>query len=155
MEAVFLVWPFAVADGATAAVAALTGAGAGVVFLSSAAVRDVPGHGPVSPGRPDAGLEAAIARSGVPYTFLRPHGFMANTLRWAAEIRASGTVRGFAGGAGTTLADERDIAAVAVQALTGPGHDGARYDLTGPASPTRAEQVRIIGEAISRPVRWE
>ncbi|MFE6870052.1 NAD(P)H-binding protein [Kitasatospora sp. NPDC057692] len=155
VDAVFLVWPFAAADGAGAAVAALTAQGARMVFLSSAAVRDVPGRGPVSPGRPDAELEAAIAGSGAPHTFLRPHGFMANALRWAAESRASGTVRGFGGGAGTTPVDERDIAAVAVRALTGPGHDGARHHLTGPASPTRAEQVRIIGEAIGRPVRWE
>ncbi|WP_327675078.1 hypothetical protein [Kitasatospora sp. NBC_00458] len=80
---------------------------------------------------------------------------MANALRWAEELRATGAVRGFGGAAGLTPVDERDIAAVAVRALLGDGHDGARYDLTGPASPTQAEQVRIIGEAVGRPARWE
>lgn len=41
------------------------------------------------------------------------------------------------------------------QALTEDGHAGATYVLTGPETVTRAEQVRLIGEAIGRPVRWE
>ncbi len=155
VDAVFLVWPFPVVDGAVEAVAAVTGHAGRVVFLSSAAVRDVPGRGPESPGRPDAEIEALVERSGVRHTFLRPHGFMANTLRWADEIRTAGVVRGYGGEAGLALIDERDIAAVAVRALTEHGHGGARYALTGPASPTQAEQVRIIGEAAGRPVRWE
>ncbi|WP_405018350.1 NAD(P)H-binding protein [Kitasatospora sp. NBC_00070] len=155
VDAVFLAWPLHSAEGAAEAVAALTGNARRVVYLSSAAVRDVPGGEPESPGRPDAEVEALIVRSGVRYTFLRPHGFMANALRWAAEIRATGLVRGYGGAAGLTLVDERDIAAVAVRALTEDGHHGARYALTGPASPTQAEQVRIIGAAVGRPVRWE
>ncbi|GAA1146147.1 uncharacterized protein YbjT (DUF2867 family) [Kitasatospora gansuensis] len=154
-DAVFLAWPLHTAEGAAEALAALTGNARRVVYLSSAAVRDVPGQEPESPGRPDAAIESLIAGSGLRHTFLRPHGFMANALRWAAEIRTSGVVRGYGGAAGLTLVDERDIAAVAVRALTEEGHDGARYALTGPASPTQAEQVRIIGEAVGRPARWE
>ncbi|MFI9589164.1 hypothetical protein [Nonomuraea sp. NPDC052265] len=48
---------------------------------------------------------------------------------------------------------ERDLAAVAVEALTSEGHDGARYELTGPETLTRAEQVRTIGQAVGRPLR--
>ncbi|MFD0571359.1 SDR family oxidoreductase [Kitasatospora gansuensis] len=150
-DAVFLAWPLHTAEGAAEALAALTGNARRVVYLSSAAVRDVPGQEPESPGRPDAAIESLIAGSGLRHTFLRPHGFMANALRWAAEIRTSGVVRGYGGAAGLTLVDERDIAAVAVRALTEEGHDGARYALTGPASPTQAEQVRIIGEAVGHP----
>ncbi len=50
---------------------------------------------------------------------------------------------------------ERDLAAVAVRALTGDGHDGATYGLTGPETLTQAEQAGVIGEVIGRPVRWE
>ncbi|MFC9394378.1 hypothetical protein ACFTWS_14610 [Streptomyces sp. NPDC057027] len=49
---------------------------------------------------------------------------------------------------------ERDLAAVAVRALTDDGHAGASYRLTGPEALTQAEQVRIIGEVIDRPVVW-
>ncbi|MFD1937507.1 hypothetical protein ACFSKW_39175 [Nonomuraea mangrovi] len=50
---------------------------------------------------------------------------------------------------------EDDIAAVAVHALTGAGHAGRRYTLTGPEALTQAEQVRVIGEAIGRTLRWQ
>lgn len=155
VDAVFLVWPFPTADGASEAMKALNSHAGRVVFLSSAAVRDVPGQQPESPGRPDAEVEALIDRSGIQRTFLRPHGFMANMLRWAAEIRATGAVRGYGGAAGLALVHERDIAAVAVRALTEDGHDGARYVLTGPAAQRQDEQVRMIGESIGRLTRWE
>ncbi|MFI5558631.1 hypothetical protein ACIA2T_05070 [Amycolatopsis japonica] len=53
------------------------------------------------------------------------------------------------------LIHEKDIAAVAVEALTGDGHAGAKYALTGTRPLTQAEQVRVIGEAAGRPARWE
>ncbi|MFF2075563.1 NAD(P)H-binding protein [Kitasatospora sp. NPDC058162] len=155
VDAAFLGWPFATAEGAAEAVAALAGEVGRVVLLSSAAVRDVPGAGPYSPGRPDGEIEALLTAGGLRHTVLRPHGFAADALRWAEEIRAGGAVRGYGGGAGLNVVDERDIAAVAARALTEDGHDGARYVLTGPESPTQAEQVRIIGEAAGREVRWE
>ncbi|MGW4897161.1 NmrA family NAD(P)-binding protein [Kitasatospora sp. NPDC004240] len=153
-EAAFLVWPLP-AEGAAEAVAVLSARVPRIVFLSSGAVRDVPGRGPESPGRAEGGIEALIERSGVRHTFLRPGGFMANTLRWADELRRTGAVRGFGGAAGLSLIDERDIAAVAVRALLEDGHDGARYALTGPAPVTQIEQVRLIGETVGRPYRWE
>jgi uncharacterized protein YbjT (DUF2867 family) len=50
---------------------------------------------------------------------------------------------------------EWDIAAVSVHALCDEGHDGHEYVLTGPASLTQRELVRIIGDAIGRPLRFE
>ncbi len=50
--------------------------------------------------------------------------------------------------------DPRDIAAVAVCALTEPGHEGKTYRLIGPPPHlSSAEQVQIISEAIGRPLR--
>ena len=74
---------------------------------------------------------------------------------WEPQIRADNTVRRPHGGAARSLIHERDIVAVAVQALTGEGHVGATYLLTGAQAVTQAEQVRLIGEAISRPLRFE
>ncbi|MFJ9693370.1 NAD(P)H-binding protein [Kitasatospora sp. NPDC101183] len=153
-DAAFLVWPLP-PEGAAEAVKALASEVGRVVFLSSAAVQDVPGAGPRSPGRPEGEVEALLDLSGVAHTALRPYGFAANALRWAEEIRSRGVVRGFGGQAALNPVDERDIAAVAVRALTGEGHAGARYVLTGPGPLTQAEQVRLIGEATGRPVRWE
>ncbi len=49
--------------------------------------------------------------------------------------------------------DPRDIAAVAVKALSTPGHEGKAYTLTGPEALTMGEQVAKIGAAIDRPLR--
>ncbi len=99
-------------------------------------------------------IERLIRKSGLSWTFLRPIDFATNTLAWADQVR-QGVVRWPYGRAARSLIHERDIADVAVHVLTSAGHDGARYVLTGPESITHAEQVRIIGETIGRPVRWE
>jgi uncharacterized protein YbjT (DUF2867 family) len=62
---------------------------------------------------------------------------------------------GFTGRAARSLIDERDIAAAAIRALTEDGHVGKRYVLTGPEAITQAEQIRAIGQAIGRALRWE
>ncbi|MEU9042262.1 MULTISPECIES: nucleoside-diphosphate sugar epimerase [unclassified Kitasatospora] len=141
--AVLLGWPFPTTEGAAEAVGVLAREVGRVVFLS-----------PAVPGRPDGTIETLLAGSGVRHTVLRAHGF-ATALQWSEEIRADGAVRGYGGTAGLNPVDERDIAAVAVRALVEDGHDGARYVLTGPDSPTQAEQVSIIGKAAGRPARWQ
>jgi uncharacterized protein YbjT (DUF2867 family) len=74
---------------------------------------------------------------------------------WADQIRSGGVVRWPFGAAARALIDERDIAAVAVRALTGDGHAGARYLLSGPAVLTQAEQLAVIGQAVGRELRWQ
>src|SRR5258708_13966053 len=37
--------------------------------------------------------EAAIRATGIPFTFVRPTGFMSNLLAWATSIKAEGVVR--------------------------------------------------------------
>jgi uncharacterized protein YbjT (DUF2867 family) len=44
---------------------------------------------------------------------------------------------------------------VAARALYQDGHAGGDYVLTGPQSLSQAEQVRIIADAIGRPIRFE
>ncbi|MFF3442766.1 NAD(P)H-binding protein [Streptosporangium sp. NPDC002721] len=144
VEAVFLLWPFATAEGMPAVLDAIATRARRVVYLSSAAVRD---H--------ERRIERMIERSGLEWTFLRPHAFAANTLRWAGRIRAEAVVREPYGAAAMPPLHERDLAAVAVRALLGDGHEGATYELTGPETLTQAEQAGVIGEVIGRPVRWE
>jgi uncharacterized protein YbjT (DUF2867 family) len=57
--------------------------------------------------------------------------------------------------AATSPIHERDIAAVAVRALCEDRHAGVKYILTGPQSLTERDQVRTIGDAIGRPLRFE
>ncbi|MGP3937908.1 hypothetical protein [Nonomuraea sp. KM88] len=62
--------------------------------------------------------------------------------------------RGAYGIAATAPVDPRDIAAVAARALLDERADQA-YVLTGPQSLTEVERVRIIGETIGLPLRFE
>jgi uncharacterized protein YbjT (DUF2867 family) len=50
---------------------------------------------------------------------------------------------------------QRDVAAVAVRVLTDDGYSGAQHVLTGPQVLSRAEQVRMIGAALGRPLVFE
>jgi len=151
-RALFLVWPFTSPEltvGLAPQVAEIAARHAGrVVYLSAQPAAD----------QPDsfwALVERAIQESGASWTFLRPTGFAANTLMWADQIRSGNVVRWPFGAAARALIDERDIAAVAVRALTRDGHAGARYLLSGPAVLTQAEQLTVIGQAIGRELRWE
>jgi uncharacterized protein YbjT (DUF2867 family) len=150
VESVFLLWPFFTADRAAEAVQVIASRARRVVYLSAMSVRDEDQRGSGFWGE----VEYLIERSGLEWTFLRAGGFATNTLVWADQIRTAGVVRWPYGQAARSLIHERDIAAVAVRALTGDGHAGAKYVLTGPDAVTQAEQVRIIGEAIGRPLRW-
>jgi len=155
VETVFLVWPLLTAEAAPAALAAIGGHARRIVYLSSMSVRDDLAEQAETISGFHARLERLIEGSGLEWTFLRAGGFAANTLAWAPGIRAEGIVRWPYGAAARSLIHERDIAAVAARALTGDGHGGARYTLTGPQAITQVEQVRLIGEAIGRPLRFE
>lgn len=150
-DAAFLLWPFLNADGAEGAVAALASQVRRIVFLSASSVSD---DAPPEENGVWGQVEQVIEQSGAEWVFLRAGGFAANTLAWADQIRSGGMVRWVYGTATRSLIHERDIADVAVRALTEPQHAGARYVLTGPQSITQADQARIIGEATGLPVRW-
>jgi uncharacterized protein YbjT (DUF2867 family) len=148
----FLLWPFTSAEAAAdlaPKVAAVAARHVGrVVYLSAQPAGE-------RPGSFWALVEQAIEDSGVEWTFLRPTGFAANTLMWADQIQSGDVVRWPFGAAARALIDERDIAAVAVRALTEDDHAGARYELSGPTTLTQAEQVAAIGKAVGRDLTWE
>jgi uncharacterized protein YbjT (DUF2867 family) len=148
VDRVFLVWPFTNAEGASPVISALAARVSHVVYLSARGVSD---DSPLFHAR----IEKLLRDSGVDWTFLRAGGFATNTLEWADQVRA-GVVRWVYGDAGRSLIHERDIADVAVTVLTSPSsHVGAAYELTGPETLTQVEQVRQLGAAVGRSVRWE
>ncbi|GAB2598961.1 NAD(P)H-binding protein [Streptomyces capparidis] len=125
-----------------------------IVTLSSAAT--LGGGGEDNPiGAHHLALEAAVEATGLQWTHLRPGAFAGNALNWAAQIREGDVVRGPYAEAQFAPVHEADIAAVAVRALLDEGLAGTAPVLSGPESLTHAEQVRIIGEALGRPLRYE
>ncbi|MFI6008032.1 NAD(P)H-binding protein [Streptomyces sp. NPDC051243] len=120
-----------------------------VVLVSSITVE-------THPHLPAAGENLAVERllkdSGMAWTVLRPTQFASNTLWWAREIREGGVVRAPYADIGLPAIHPADIAAVARAALTGPGHRGRTYVLTGPERVTVREQVAAIGAVLGREV---
>lgn len=77
-------------------------------------------------------VEEHIRASGLPWTMLKPNFFMQNLLASAGNIKANKKFSLPMGDGTTGMADIRDIAAVAVEVLTGKGHEGQSYEITGP-----------------------
>ncbi|EST34170.1 NAD(P)H-binding protein [Streptomyces roseochromogenus] len=98
--------------------------------------------------------EDRIRASGSDWTLLRPRAFMTNTLAWAAEVKATDTVRHWPGDVPSACVDPADVAAVAARVLTEDGHAGRAYPLTGPEALTAREQTRILSGALGRPLSF-
>ncbi|MET8178626.1 NAD(P)H-binding protein [Streptomyces sp. NPDC005336] len=124
-----------------------------LVMLSSSSVLDAGPGNPIGTRHRD--LETAIEGSGLEWTFVRPGAFAANAAQWADQIKAGDVVYGPYAEAQSAPIHEADMGAVAARALLGDDLVGQAPELTGPQSLTFADQVRIIGEAIGRPLRYE
>ena len=98
--------------------------------------------------------EKAFRESGLAWTFLRPVTFMANALAWIPSIKAQGKVFLPHGHGKTAPVHQRDIAAVAVAALTNAGHEGKSYSLTGGEALSAAEMVAVLSEVLGRPIEY-
>ena len=96
--------------------------------------------------------ENAMKASGLAWTFLRPGGFMSNTLGWAEMIRRDHTVRTLFADQPVAWIDPADIGAVAARVLTEEGHDGQAYPLSGPEALSPREQAAILGTARGAPI---
>jgi len=99
--------------------------------------------------------EAVIRASGVAYTFLRPAGFMSNTLEWARSIRAQGVVRACTGHGRVAYIHPDDLAAVAAKVLLTGQYHGESLHLTGPQLMSYAEMTSAIGAVIGRELSFE
>jgi uncharacterized protein YbjT (DUF2867 family) len=151
VEKLFLITPGIGVDLVAFAVAAAKAAGvSAIVHISSFAVVGDPVP---AMGRWHCEREEIIRASGISATFLRPGAFMTNALDWAPAIREGGCVINPIGEGRYAPIDPADIAGVAAAALTGDGHQGKAYVLTGGEAFTVAEQVRAIAQAIGRDIR--
>jgi uncharacterized protein YbjT (DUF2867 family) len=111
-------------------------------------------NSPVRFLRYHAVVEDAIRASGMAYTFLRPNLFMQGLLAFRASIVQEGKFFAPAGDARVSVVDTRDIAAVAVAALTQDGHEGRIYDITGPEALTHADMAERLSRGLGRPIEF-
>jgi uncharacterized protein YbjT (DUF2867 family) len=99
--------------------------------------------------------EAAVRASGVPFTFVRPTGFMSNLLAWAHSIKTEGVVRASTGDGKRPFIHSEDIAAVAVRALTTREYIGKSLPITGPEALSFPEVTAKIGTLIEKKIRFQ
>jgi uncharacterized protein YbjT (DUF2867 family) len=152
IEQMFLVRPPALAnvqrDIAPAIRAAVQAGVKHIVFLSLQGVeknRVVPHYK----------IEKLLLETGVPYTFLRASFFMQNlSTTHRAEIRDQGEIALPVGGAPTSFIDVRDIAAVAVRALTESGHEHRIYTLTGSEALDYYAVAETMTDVLGRRIRY-
>jgi uncharacterized protein YbjT (DUF2867 family) len=97
-----------------------------------------------------AEAEKVVEASGLSYTLLRPTLFM----QLAAElVGADGAIYSSVGGARLGFVDTRDVAAVAIAALTSRWHEGKTYTVTGPETLTWHEAAEHLSST-NGPVRY-
>jgi uncharacterized protein YbjT (DUF2867 family) len=125
--------------------------GAGVRHVVLLSVQGA-GRNPMLPHR---ALERRVERTPLVWTFLRPGYFMQNLLTvHRSEIRDRSELFVPAGDGRTAFIDVRDVAAVAVRALTGPGYERVAHDLTGSEAPTYADVAAALSAAVGRPIQY-
>lgn len=155
MQRVFLVWPFGSAQLAPPVIAEIAAQADRVVYLSSIGVRDDGGDAgdPITQFHTD--IERLVRATDLEWTFVRSGGMASNTLGWAGGIRSGSVVRWPYGHGARALVHEADLAEIAVLALTRDDLVGLAPEISGPTSLSQIDQMREIGTALGRELRWE
>ncbi|WAP57528.1 SDR family oxidoreductase [Streptomyces sp. S465] len=104
--------------------------------------------------------EQAIADSGLPHVLLRNGWYNENYTEKLAPVLEHGAVVGAAGEGRVASASRADYAAAAVAVLTGEGHEGKAYELSGDTAWSFAEYAEVVAgqtgkEIVYRPVSPE
>jgi uncharacterized protein YbjT (DUF2867 family) len=122
---------------------------AGVGQLVKLSVFRADEQSPLQVARQHGQAERVLAQSGLAATILRPVFFMQNLLAMVHD----GAIATAAGDGRVAMVDARDIAAVAVATLTGGGHAGKTYTLTGPEALSFYQVASILSRQTGRPLR--
>jgi uncharacterized protein YbjT (DUF2867 family) len=135
-------------------IAAARRAGSPHIIRLSAGALNTAADSPARVTRQHAEIDVELKASGLPYTILRPHNFMQNTLMAAQTVASEGAVYMPMKEGKFGIIDIRDIADVAAKVLTEPGHEGKTYGLTGPASISYHDIASGLSQALGKEVKY-
>ncbi len=124
-----------------------------IVRLSAGAVKEMPGALPRVPAQ-HAEIDVELKASGLPYTLLRPHFFMQNTMMAAPTVASDGALYLAMKDGRIGMIDVRDVVDVAAKVLTEAGHEGKTYGLTGPASISFHDVAAGLSKALGKEVKY-
>jgi len=127
---------------------------AGVRHIVKLASMETSLDSPVSFARMHAQTERHLEASGIAYTHLHPTLFMQSFLSYIPTIKSEGTICAPLKNGRVGMVDARDVASVAVAALTEEGHYGQTCDITGPEALSFGDAARIFSEVLGKPVRY-
>ena len=99
-------------------------------------------------------VEAALTSSGLPWTLLKPTFFMQNLMMAAQTIASDGMIYWDTGDGKLGMIDLRDIVEAAFAVLTGEGHEGKNYILTGPEAISMHEVASAFSKALGKKVTY-
>jgi uncharacterized protein YbjT (DUF2867 family) len=154
MDAVFLLNPVSTTESFEGLLGVNGARDAGVkrlVYLSVHNLDRAP-HLPHFGGK--IGIEAAVMKSGMEYTILRPNNFYQNDIWFKDVLLGYGVYPQPIGSTGISRVDVRDIGEVAVAALTGNGHNKKIYNLVGPEAVTGESTAAEWGRALGKPIKY-
>jgi uncharacterized protein YbjT (DUF2867 family) len=131
---------------------------AGVKYVVKQSVMGADAEPGITPGRLHRQAEKIVQESGIPFTFLRPNFFMQNFVSFYSHfIKTQGAFYVPAEDAKVSFVDVRNIAAVAVQALSKNGggkHTGKAYNITGSEALSYGEAAEILSKEIGKKVNY-
>jgi uncharacterized protein YbjT (DUF2867 family) len=99
-------------------------------------------------------IEESVKAAGLPWTLLKPTFFMQNTMMAAQTISSNGVIYWDMNDGKLGMIDVRDIADAAFSVLTGSGHEGKSYVLTGPAAISFYDVAKSFSNALAKEVKY-
>lgn len=99
-----------------------------------------------------AATEDALRASGLAWTMLRNNLYAEMQVDTINQAAASGQLFTNTGDGGAAYVTRADCAAVAAAVLTGDGHEGQVYDVTGPAAITAKDFAALAERVAGRPI---
>ena len=99
-------------------------------------------------------IEEMVKSSGLQWTLLKPTFFMQNTMMAAQTISSDGVVYWGMKDGKLGMIDVRDIVDTAYAVITGAGHEGKSYILTGPEAISFSDVANIFSNVLNRQVKY-
>jgi uncharacterized protein YbjT (DUF2867 family) len=99
-------------------------------------------------------VEQALKSSGLPWTVLKPTFFMQNTMMAIQTIASDGVIYWDMQDGKLGMIDVRDIVDAALAVLTGEGHVGKSYILTGPQAISFYDVADTFSNVLGKQVKY-
>ncbi|SDK72314.1 NAD(P)H dehydrogenase (quinone) [Nocardioides sp. YR527] len=125
---------------------------AGVRHVAYTSVPEPTADNPADVVPDHAATEDALRESGLAWTMLRNNLYADMQVDSVAQAAATGQLVTNIGDGGAAYVTRADCAAVAAGVLTGEGHEGKAYDVTGPHAYTAADLAELATQKSAKPV---